>query len=58
MEGARIWQGSSTATGENPNRVRKGLGGVAQLPLPAALTLKWPVLAKIWYLPWLVMREP
>lgn len=31
-------------------------GGLSSLP--SALTLKWPVLAKIWYLPWVVIREP
>lgn len=33
------------------------LRGELSLP-PAKLTLKWPVLAKIWYLPWVVIREP
>lgn len=38
-----------------------GLGsfGGERLNSPCAtLTLKWPVLAKIWYLPWVVIREP
>lgn len=35
-----------------------GLEGFRLRSLPAVLTLKWPVLAKIWYLPWVVMREP
>ena len=33
------------------------LGGELSSPF-AALTLKCPVLAKIWYLPWVVIREP
>lgn len=35
-----------------------GLSGGGLSSPPAALTLKWPVLAKIWYLPWVVIREP